>query len=242
MLERQREIVRAPSVEISSESPAEAAMPIQGRQPEPYVPAQGSNAEGSASSLPPAYGPVRRVSRKSSPPEMPLHRPVDAQPEDFLELMQEVVPRLIQGLGNPGASEPSEGSRSSPRSDSHKREASAEPSDMPPGSRPRHGDAEEALSSEWVQTHEHLYNSHVEVLLASFLQKRMQKELSPTGNEPCLQARIEEAKTVEWETIQGKQCGSGRARKPGRFANASRTDSSVLALRSPTKWKTKMSA
>ena len=33
----------------------------------------------------------------------------------------------------------------------------------------------------------------------------MQKELDPVGREPVLQAQVDEAKTLEWETVTGKQ-------------------------------------
>ena len=156
---------------------------------------------------PPVYGPQRRVPRKTNPQQLWI-RPADTQPEDFLELMQEVVPRLIQDLDRSAsgatATPTSSGSNISPRSHSAKREASQEPPEAPASSRPRPDDTDEVLCAEYIQSHEHLHNSHVEVLMAAFLQKRMQKELPVTGNEPALQDRIEEAKSLEWETTQGK--------------------------------------
>ena len=46
--------------------------------------------------------------------------------------------------------------------------------------------------------------TEVEVLLAGFLQKRLQKELPVTGNPPELQDKVEEAKGTEWCTMQSK--------------------------------------
>ena len=43
-----------------------------------------------------------------------------------------------------------------------------------------------------------------EVLTASFLQKKLQKELPASNNPPELQKSIDEAKTIEWETLLGK--------------------------------------
>lgn len=41
--------------------------------------------------------------------------------------------------------------------------------------------------------------------MANFLQKRAQKEIPATGNAPELQAKIDESKSVAWETLTGKQ-------------------------------------
>ena len=64
--------------------------------------------------------------------------------------------------------------------------------------------SEEELFVE-VLSCEHLYSSRAEALMAAFLQKRMQKEIPPSGNDPELQARVDEAKRVEWDTVSGKQ-------------------------------------
>ena len=59
-----------------------------------------------------SYGPIRRATKKSSPPEVDvLSRPDCTQADDFVEMMQEVVPRLL-------ASMPSEGSGSGASSSS----------------------------------------------------------------------------------------------------------------------------
>lgn len=44
----------------------------------------------------------------------------------------------------------------------------------------------------------------VEVFLSAFLQKRMQKELPPSGNEPEVQQLIDAAKRTEWDTLSEK--------------------------------------
>ncbi|CAE7347138.1 RE1, partial [Symbiodinium microadriaticum] len=160
------------------------------------------------------YGPVRRVPHKSKP--YPVHRrPVEEHPEDFLEMMQEVVPRLLQELPPPSlSSEPSQSSGNvpearagpderSPRGESTKREASREPGDVPVASRPRHHSIDEDLFVEGYDLG-HLHSSSVECLLAAFMQKRMQKEIPAFGNPQELQLKVDAAKSLEWETIQGK--------------------------------------
>ena len=41
--------------------------------------------------------------------------------------------------------------------------------------------------------------------MAAFMQKRMQKELPASDNEPQLQSEVDNAKALEWETVLGKQ-------------------------------------
>ena len=152
------------------------------------------------------YGPVRvthRVSGKRAP--MPLHRPAEVQADEFLELMQEVVPRLIQEATTQEASASSNDARSlSPRGSSQKRSASQEHHEAPPSSALRSAPSEPVEDEALCVGFEEGYNSRIEVLMAAFLQKRMQKELPVTGNEPGLQSQVEEAKGLEWETITGK--------------------------------------
>ena len=90
----------------------------------------------------------------------------------------------------------------SPRGDSAKREASQEPSDVPESSRPRIMSHEALFCQHTLAAYEQLPMSHVEQLMAAFLQKRAQKEIPAVNNPPAL--RVDEAKTSEWETIAGK--------------------------------------
>ena len=126
-------------------------------------------------------------------------------------MMSEIVPRLIAQLPQevPGAS-PSSSSDvpqtvqpETPRASSQKRAASNEPTESPEGVRPRTVSTEALFCQETLDM-EHLHSSHVEILMAAFLQKRAQKELPATGNTPDMQHRIDEAKLVEWETVSGK--------------------------------------
>eukprot|EP00435_Cladocopium_sp_Y103_P053201 s487_g17.t1 len=60
---------------------------------------------------------------------------------------------------------------------------------------------EEVLSAEVSQSD---VRSHIEVLMAAFLQKRAQKELKPSGHSYEVQSKIDESKKTEWETLLGK--------------------------------------
>ena len=179
-----------------------------------------ASAQGTAGAD--SYGPVRRVTGKTRPDPtvgVPLVRLPDTQPDDFLEMMSEVVPRMIAQQLGPGGTqtvsraEPSTASSShqanapntlSPRRDSQKREASQDVAE-PRASGRRRTESIEDLFCEEVLSVEPSHCSHVEQLMAAFLQKRAQKELPVTGNPPELQGRINEAKGLEWETISGKQ-------------------------------------
>ena len=44
----------------------------------------------------------------------------------------------------------------------------------------------------------------VEILMAAFLQKKSQKEIKPSGHPMELQTKIDASKTIEWETLLGK--------------------------------------
>jgi hypothetical protein len=153
------------------------------------------------------YGPVR-VRHKTKSPQDPLFRPDGSQFEDFAEMMQEIVPALIPQLSDStaGSANPSP-SLSSPRPVGHKREASQDGQEGS-GSRIRTASPrEDALTCEEVLSVEvDSGNAEctVDVLLASFLQKKMQKELPAVGNPPEVQQDIDKAKITEWETLLGK--------------------------------------
>ena len=149
--------------------------------------------ESSSSVVYGPYGPVRHRHRVKSPPEPILIRHPEGHFDDFAEMMQEVVPRLLNDtLVEPSPDVPIEDS-TSPRGTSSKREASSEHTEAESTQRRR---TDEVLSCSEVNT--------IEVLMAAFLQKKAQNELAPRGNDPKLQGLIDEAKTTEWETLQGK--------------------------------------
>ena len=54
------------------------------------------------------------------------------------------------------------------------------------------------LRQEWTDA------CSVDVLMASYLQKKLQKELPASGNDPALQEKIDDAKSEEWSTLLSK--------------------------------------
>ena len=158
------------------------------------------------------YAPVRRIPRKT--PESRLARLPETRPEDFIEMMSEIVPKLIadfpeavshgEGSGSSSSNAAPEGDQVTPRGSSHKRSASSEPAEAPSGARARTEETEALFCQATLDDLSHLHSSHVETLMAAFIQKRAQKEIPASGNNPELQEQVDEAKTIEWETIVGK--------------------------------------
>ena len=197
------------------ESGAGIGSPFQGRlsdssgsAPFPVI----GTPEPSPNDGAPEYGPVRRVSHKSSPQER-LHRPRAMLQEDFAEMMQEVIPELL-GRVLPSESEgvPSEPSRGTKREASPHVEMgqskritpSSDRSSVLPGSGAEHSsDDTSAVENLFVQLADSKLS--IEALVLNHLNsKRSSKELDACGNEPSLQGQIDEAKLVEWNTIVGR--------------------------------------
>lgn len=139
------------------------------------------------------YGPIRRVRHShKSPPEF-LQRPQGMADEDLVEILQETLPQMIeeQVLRQP----------SSPRSLGTKREASQEP-DAREVARARID--EQPTESMLCDTVSSSTSLSIEVLTAAFLQKKLQKEIPPSNNDVELQQKVDASKSLEWETLLGK--------------------------------------
>ena len=135
------------------------------------------------------YGPVRRkVLGKSDAAAM--WRPPALRQEDFVSIMREVVPRLIEELPQDEAMPVS-----------NKRDLESSSSELEPAaSRVR----TEAPVSEILSVE--LLNGpiDVEALIADYLQKKMEKELPHSNNEASLQKMIDSGKAAEWKTLSEK--------------------------------------
>ena len=155
-------------------------------------PRDDSTAEESST-----YGPIRtrrRVGEKMG--EAAMYRPPAMRESDFVELMRDLVPALIdEATQNPSSSSGTQGS---------KRERDApneeEPSE-PPSTKPRTNEDEvmyiEELTAEtWEQG--------IEAMVAAHIQKKQCKEIPPVGNDPELQALVDESKIAEWGTLGEK--------------------------------------
>ena len=147
-----------------------------------------------------AYGPVRRRCTGKQPDNV-VHRPPEMRHEDLSNLLNEIA---IEDLTNQaGNQRVSDEAMNSPRDTSCKREASAEAVGHE-DSRPRNSGTEALFCHDvlsCVSCHE---IPSFDVLMSAFLQKRMQKEIPPSGNDPALQSKVDEAKRAEWQTLSEK--------------------------------------
>ena len=134
----------------------------------PYVPDKDSS-----------YGPVRRRAPAKSQSMSLLFRPPQMQADDFSELMQEVTPSLIdKALEEQNSSMDLTASASSSAGAKRDREEPDMSRDEPPAHRPRNVDSE-VLSVEEV---EEAWNQDIQVLIAAHIQKKLSKDIPPTGN------------------------------------------------------------
>ena len=115
--------------------------------PEPVVaPTPGPMVESSDAST---YGPMRRVPSKNGPAS--LYRPPAMREQDFVDMMREVVPRLIEQATQPAESSTSSSSSSNTSHvETHKRSLEGPGSAEPPSSRQRVDAVTEVLSVEDV--------------------------------------------------------------------------------------------
>ena len=136
--------------------------------------------------------------------------------EDFVSVMREVVPQLLDDLPrgfkrdlSPDPSTPQQITSKTVRSDDVDESLIAELAEY------------ETLFALWDQQDE-----PIESLIATYLAKRQQKEIHHTGNETALQEQVDDARVIEWKTLSEKGAvrvhGGNAARKlrhkhPNRF-------------------------
>eukprot|EP00435_Cladocopium_sp_Y103_P047981 s941_g14.t1 len=164
-------------------------------QPEQSAPASDS-AGNALHSEPSSYGPMRRrLPSKSGP--MTLLRPAAMHHDDFVEVMQEVVPHMVQEAVSSlkrEAGEEVEG-----HVDKSARSLATEQLSV------QHVHADDLSHDDALELWDSLQSGTPhEVLIAQHIQKRMQKELPHSNNSPWLQAQVDAAKTLEWNTLTEK--------------------------------------
>ena len=185
----------------------EEIQPMSDAPPDDSMPAESASSQ---------YGPIRRRVRGKAG-EATMYRPPAMRQEDFVEVMREVIPHLIDenvavmSDSHKRELEPSLESVSAEPAASRLRTASPETAERSTAMPAASGTAEvdhvhETLSVQQVSELVNLWEetSDVEVLIASYLAKKMSKELRPTGNEPTLQHAVDESKRVEWDTLLEK--------------------------------------
>eukprot|EP00435_Cladocopium_sp_Y103_P054627 s220_g17.t2 len=198
-----------PSSSVSDNPVNEKALPAieeesSSSSPPPFSSEEGKSDVSSSSTAvvgDSTYGPIRRrVTGKDGP--LSLWRPAALRQDDFVDIMRDLVPQLIEQLPPSSALE---------STDAHMTEGtkrSLEPAPTsgdscpePPTSRPRVESASEVLSVECLND----ANLDVEVLIADYIQKKLQKELPHSNNYPALQAKVNAGKSAEWQTLLNKQ-------------------------------------
>eukprot|EP00435_Cladocopium_sp_Y103_P026818 s1587_g6.t1 len=149
-----------------------------------------------ASSAPSSYGPIRRrVVGKDGP--LSLFRPPAMRQDDFVEIMKEVVPNLIEEAIM------SDASSSSVKRTHDDVEHTAADDSQPAGSRAR---THEVLSVQDCSELRSMFNDGpIEILMAEYLKRKLSKEIPHSKNAPELQRKVDEGKVLEWQTLLSKQ-------------------------------------
>ena len=180
--------------------------------------------------LEPSYGLVRTkhgLDCKSQPSR--LYRPPQMSQDDFVEIMRELVPQLIEQTVHPSSSEASSASGVKRSADSP-----PSPTSEPPAQKPRidehllveSGTCQEVLSVQDCHELCHVWQTsqNIEVLVAAYLQKRAAKEIPASGNEPILQELVDESKLVEWNTLLEKRAIRVHTGKHAQWLKENRAD------------------
>ena len=177
--QRERERGREREKESSQSAPP-GEQEIDNPKDSPQTPKIGSNrwsplAESTSQTPIPEGYGAVRLRQQKGPPLVSL-RPPEMKQDDLMEILEE----------NHGT----------------KRSLSPEGQTSAPSKHVR-TDEDECLMSELV--HENGPASCVEVLIASFLQKKMQKELHHSNNPFTLQEQGDLSKTTEWTTLRDEK-------------------------------------
>eukprot|EP00435_Cladocopium_sp_Y103_P012259 s60_g3.t1 len=165
------DVSAGPSSNVTEKPQDEVNEAVIDKSPAEVVPAAASQSSASQSES--TYGPMRRIPAKSGP--LALYRPMPVQHDDFVEVMQEVLPQLLE-----------EATRGTKRESQDDSEAPA----------PKHARGHEShvVQHEVLSVRHELSRSDAhelwdsfqkgcgtEVLIAQYMQKRAQKELPHSG-------------------------------------------------------------
>jgi hypothetical protein len=151
------------------------------------------------------------------------------RPDDFSEMMEETMPRLEEQVIQDSAAIDSSMQSSSPRGTGSKRAHSPDQSETQGPSQVPRTDAASAAgessrpASEVLSCSKHVSQlsradqdelvnmfhkgTPIEVMLASYMQKKSSKEIPHVNQEPEQQRKIDGAELAEWHVIEGKHAG-----------------------------------
>ena len=177
---------------------SDTQVPAIDKSPAESIPNTSGVDNASASES--TYGPMRRIAAKSGPSA--LYRPMPMQHDDFVEVMQEVLPQMLEAATR-GTKRESSDSTDAPASKhvkaSHGHETHAVQHEVLAA---RHELSSSEAHELWQ---DFMKDGNHEALIAQFMQKRAQKEIPHSRNEPWLQAQVDAAKVKEWNTLIDKQ-------------------------------------
>jgi hypothetical protein len=177
-----------------------------------------------------SYGPVRRMRVPSKGGPLTMFRPAAMRHDDFVEVMREVVPQLIDDAVQ--------------QEDQNMSAASKRPAEIPaeePASKVSRTAENIAMvqhaiayvesaccnqqeSHDLWNTFKNTQDNAIEVFVNQYFQKRAQKEISASKNEPMLQARVDQAKVSEWQTLVDKNAVRVLSAKESRWVRKHRSD------------------
>ena len=177
-----------------------------------------------------SYGPVRRMRVPSKGGPLTMFRPAAMRHDDFVEVMREVVPQLIDDAVQ--------------QEDQNMSAASKRPAEIPaeePASKVSRTEENIAMvqhaiayvesaccdqqeSHDLWNTFKNTQDHAIEVFVNQYFQKRAQKEISASKNEPMLQARVDQAKVSEWQTLVDKNAVRVLSAKESRWVRKHRSD------------------
>ena len=187
-----------PSTEHVDKSPMDTAPEIES---ETHSAAPTSGASGSEPSAKPpeaedsqGYGPMRRTRVPTKTGPLSLYRPLPTKQDDFVEVLQEVLPQLLKDATQ-GVKRAAEGEVEGPDPKTSKTDAEHAVHLV------QHELTLDEAKQWWTDLHNGV--SH-EVLIAQYMQKRAQKEIHHSNNPPLIQAQVDAAKVTEWNTLIGK--------------------------------------
>ena len=150
-----------------------------------------------------SYGPVRRKIIGKNGPEA-LWRPPAMRQEDFVSIMKEVVPSLIEEFTSADSSSSDQGVKrqleESSATDPNQPATCKIRVDAVADTTVRESDCHDVLSVEQIDD----VNMSIDTLIAEYLKKKMTKELHHSNNPPELQQKIDEGKKTEWTTLLNK--------------------------------------
>ena len=198
--EPRRELETPPPLSAARPSESDSLNADVSTEDDPHQPSSGGpeqepKHESSSSS---SYGPIRRrIPGKDGP--LTLTRPAAMQQEDFVDIMREVVPELIEQAV---LSQPLDQSMNSNKRSHEEVTSTSSDAAEPSASRPR---AHEVLSvQECSELLDLAESAPTEVFMAEYLKKKMSKEIPHSNNPPELQEMVNEGKRTEWQTLLSK--------------------------------------